>query len=83
MSVDLAQEIGIKFQRLLRPQRPERLAEAAVVVPLFQAVMQPGHIEPGLQGAIFRIFVQRFFVFASARRPSDRPSRACGRFPAR
>ena len=62
MRFDLAQQVAVQVERLLRPQRAQRFAEAAVVVALLQAVVQPGDVEPGLQRAVFRIFVQRFFV---------------------
>src|SRR4029079_9156277 len=62
VSVYLAQQVGVLIKCLLRSERFERIAEAAIFVTLIQAVVQAGDIEAGLEPRFFGLFVESFFV---------------------
>ena len=60
--VDLQHHLAVQFQRPLRREPGNGIAEAAIVVAALEIVMQPGEIETLLQRCIGGVLTQTFFV---------------------
>ena len=76
----LREQIAVELEGFVRAERGDRIAEAAVVVALFEAVVQPGDVEAAGEHGVVRMFAEGFFVVRQCFGPAAGRLRASGLF---
>ena len=80
MGADLGQQVAVEIERLARAERVDRVAEAAVVVALFEAVVEPGQVEAAGEADVVRMLAEGLFVVREGFGPAAGRLRASGPF---